>query len=76
MRTRRAGSPWTTADLAALCGGLACLLAGIVLLAFVSGFGAMLVGICLLGVAGIAFVSLAFLLVGESEDREYGRRPR
>jgi hypothetical protein len=36
----------------------------------------MLVGICLLGVAGIAFVSLAFLLVGESEDREYGRRPR
>jgi hypothetical protein len=76
MRTRRAGTPWTTADLAALCSGLACLLAGIVLLAFVSGFGAMLVGICLLGVAGIAFVSLAFLLVGESEDREYGRRPR
>ena len=54
MRTRRAGSPWTTADLAALCGGLA----------------------CLLGVAGVAFVSLVFLLVGESEDREYGGGPR
>jgi hypothetical protein len=76
MRIRRSGSPWTTADLAALCGGLACLLVGIVLLAFVSGFAAMLVGICLLGVAGVAFVSLAFLLVGESEDREYGRRQR
>jgi hypothetical protein len=76
MRTKRAGSPWTTADLAALCGGLACLLAGVVLLAFVSGFGAMLVGICLLGVSGVAFVSLAFLLVGESEDRDYGGRPR
>lgn len=76
MRTRRAGSPSTTADLAALCSGLACLLAGVVLLAFVSGFAAMLVGICLLGVAGIAFVSLVFLLVGESEDREYGGGPR
>jgi hypothetical protein len=66
----------TTADLAAICGGLACLAASIVLLAFVSGFAAMLLGACLLGVAGIAFVSLAFLLVGESEDRDYGRRPR
>ena len=76
MRTRRTDSAWTTADLAALSGGLACLLAGIVLLAFVSGFGAMLVGLFLLGVAGVAFVSLAFLLVGESEDRDYGERPR
>jgi CHASE2 domain-containing sensor protein len=76
MRRRRAGNLWTTADLAALCSGLACLLAGVVLLAFVSGFGAMLVGICLLGVAGVAFVSLVFLLVGESEDREYGGEPR
>ena len=76
MRTRRPDSPWTTADLAALCGGLACLLAGVVLLAFASGFAAMLVGICLLGIAGVAFVSLVFLLVGESEDREYGGRPR
>jgi uncharacterized membrane protein (Fun14 family) len=76
MRTRRAGGRLTTADLAAMCGGLACLAAGIVLLAFVSGFAAKLLGACLLGVVGIAFVSLAFLLVGESEDRDYGRRPR
>jgi hypothetical protein len=76
MRTRRAGGRLTTADLVALGGGSACVVAGIVLVAFVSGFAATLIGACLLGVAGIAFVSLAFLLVGESEDRDYDGRSR
>lgn len=76
MRSRRADSTLTTADLVALGGGSACVVAGIVLVAFVSGFAATVVGACLLGLGGIAFVSLAFLLVGESEDRDYGGRPR
>jgi hypothetical protein len=76
MRRRRADGMLTTADLVALGGGSACVLAGIVLFAFASGFAATLVGACLLGLGGIAFVSLAFLLVGESEDRNYGGRPR
>lgn len=54
-------------------GGLACLLAGIALLALARSFAATLVAICLLGLAGIAIVSLLFLLVGESEDRDYGQ---
>jgi len=74
MRSRRADGRLTTPDLVALGGGAACVLAGIVLVAFVSGFAATLVGTCPLGLGGIAFVSLAFLLVGESEDRNYGRR--
>ena len=64
----------TTPDLVALGGGSACLLTGIVLVAFASGFAVTLVGTCLLGLGGIAVVSLAFLLVGESEDRNHGRR--
>jgi hypothetical protein len=57
-------------------GGLACLLAGILLLALASSFAATLVAICLLGLAGIAIVSLLFLLVGESEDRDYDKNLR
>ena len=44
------------------------------MLAFGAGFVASIVGGCLLGLAGIAFVSFAFLLVGESEDRDYRKR--
>jgi hypothetical protein len=63
----------TKADLVVICGGLACLLAGILLLALAWSFAVTLVAICLLGLAGIAVVSLVFLLVGESEDRDYGK---
>jgi hypothetical protein len=66
----------TRADLVAIWGGFACLLGGIVLLALAWSFAATLVAIRLLGLAGIAIVSLLFLLVGESEDRDYGERLR
>ena len=56
--------------------GFACLTAGIVVLAAGSGFAAVIVGSVLIGLAGIDFVALAFLLVGESEDRDYARRTR
>jgi hypothetical protein len=54
---------------ATISGGAACLIAGVVLLVLASSFLSMIVGACLLGLAGIAFVSLVFLMVGESEDR-------
>lgn len=66
-------APLTGADRLALAAGVVCLLAGIVLIAAVPGFAAAVAGACLLGLAGIAFVALAFLLVGEGEEREYRR---
>jgi hypothetical protein len=69
---RRSGhAPLTGADRITLAAGVVCLLAGIVLIAAVPGFGAAVAGACLLGLAGIAFVALAFLLVGEGEERDY-----
>ncbi len=76
MRRGGSSTPLTRADLVMICGGLACLLAGILLLVLASSFAATLVAICLFGLAGIAIVSLVFLLVGESEDRDYGKHPR
>jgi hypothetical protein len=35
----------------------------------------MVVGIVLVGLAGIALVSLAFLLVGQGEDRDRAHHP-
>lgn len=64
---------WTGADRIALAAGVVCLLAGIVLIVAVPGFGAAVAGACLLGLAGIAFVALAFLLVGEGEERDHRR---
>jgi hypothetical protein len=66
----------TGVDRLTLATGLACLVAGIAVLAAVSGFAAVIVGVVLIGLAGIDFAALAFLLVGESEDRDYARRPR
>jgi hypothetical protein len=54
-----------TASLGALS-----LLAGIVVLVAGRGTLASTIGAALLGLAGILFVALAFLLVGESEDRD------
>jgi UPF0716 family protein affecting phage T7 exclusion len=64
----------TGADRLALAVGVVCLLAGVVLVAAVPGFVASIIGACLLGLAGIAFVALAFLLVGEGEERDYRQR--
>ena len=50
--------------------GVLALLAGIVVLVAGQGSLASTIGAVLLGLAGIAFVALAFLLVGESEDRD------
>jgi hypothetical protein len=52
------------------------LLAGTVLLLAVSGVAATVAGIFLVGLAGIALVSLAFLIVGQGEDRDRTRHPR
>jgi hypothetical protein len=70
MRTRRKGTPLTGADRVTVAVGALSLVGGVLVLALASGFGAMIAGIALLGLAGVAFVSLAFLLVGESEDRD------
>ncbi len=73
-RDSRRWSSLTSADRLTLVAGIVCLLAGIVLVAAVPGFAASIAGACLLGLAGIAFVALAFLLVGEGEERDYRRR--
>ena len=60
----------TKADIFAACVGVLALVAGVLLLALGEGTLATTVGAGLLGLAGIAFVALVFLLVGESEDRD------
>jgi hypothetical protein len=60
----------TKADIFAACLGVVALIAGVVLLVIGEGTVASTVGAALLGLAGIAFVALVFLLVGESEDRD------
>jgi hypothetical protein len=62
--------PLTRADLLAATVGALALVAGLVLILAVGETVATIVGAGLLGLAGIAFVALAFLLVGESEDRD------
>jgi hypothetical protein len=61
----------TTADRTAIGIGCAALVAGILVLALAHGTVPSAIGIFLLGLCGIAFVALVFLLVGESEDRHY-----
>jgi hypothetical protein len=55
--------------------GVLAAVAGVVVLTQ-GGIVALVVGTGLLGLAGIAFVALLFLLVGESEDRDRTRHPR
>jgi hypothetical protein len=62
---------FTTADRVAVCVAAIALVAGVALLVLGHGIVASTVGACLLGLAGIACVALVFLLVGESEDRDY-----
>ena len=62
--------PFTRADRFTAAVGVVAFIAGLVLLLAVTGTAASIVGASLLGLSGIAFVALAFLLVGESEDRD------
>jgi hypothetical protein len=64
----------TTAVVVALA--LVALVGGIALLVAVDGVVAMVAGIVLVGLAGIALVSLAFLLVGQGEDRDRVHHPQ
>lgn len=66
----------TGADRLAIGVAVIALIAGIVLLVAGSGFTVVLLACVMFGLAAIAAVSLAFLLVGESEDREYDKRAR
>jgi predicted MFS family arabinose efflux permease len=64
----------TRADHVTISLGLLALILGGALLALAPGFTVSVIGAALLGVAGVAFVALAFLLVGESEDRDHRDR--
>jgi len=50
--------------------GVLALAGGVALLIGAQGLTAFLAGVALLGLSGIAFVALVFLLVGESEERD------
>jgi len=56
--------------------GTLTLIAGVVVLAAASGTGATIAAAMLLGVAGVAFVSLVFLLVGQSEEDDRREHPQ
>ena len=60
----------------AIAAGAVALLAGVVVLAVASGTAATIAAAMLFGLAGIAFVSLIFLIVGQSEETDRRRRPR
>jgi uncharacterized membrane protein YuzA (DUF378 family) len=62
--------PLSRSDVFTASLGILALLAGIVVLVAGQGSLASTIGAVLLGLAGLAFVALAFLLVGESEDRD------
>jgi hypothetical protein len=51
------------------------LAAGLVLLLATDAIVANAIGWALVGIAGVLLVSLAFLLVGQSEDRDREQRP-
>jgi hypothetical protein len=72
---KRRLSRTTRADRIAGGTGLLALIAGFILLAVASSYIVSIVGTGLMGVAGVAFVALVFLLVGESEDRDYRKEP-
>lgn len=60
-----------------IAAGTVALIAGIVVLA-VAGGGTVgtIAAAMLLGLAGIAFVSLAFLIIGQGEESDRRRHPR
>ena len=56
--------------------GIVSLVLGVILLIAAGGLALWVAGVALLGLSGIAFVALVFLLVGESEERDRLRNPR
>jgi hypothetical protein len=54
---------------------VAALIAGGVMTATDNGVVVVTIGLVVLGIGGVMLVSLAFLLVGESEDRHRERHP-
>jgi hypothetical protein len=56
--------------------GVVGLVLGVILLIAAGGLGLWVAGVALLGLSGIAFVALVFLLVGESEEQDRLRNPR
>jgi hypothetical protein len=64
-----------TARVTVLLGALAAI-AGVAVLALGRSGVATIVGAALVGLAAVLLTGLAFLLVGESEDRDRLRRPR
>ena len=56
--------------------GVVGLVLGVILLIAAGGLALWVAGVALLGLSGIAFVALVFLLVGESEERDRLRNPR
>jgi hypothetical protein len=56
--------------------GVVALVLGAGLLIAAGGLALWIAGVALLGLSGIAFVALVFLLVGESEERDRLRNPR
>lgn len=59
----------------AIAVGVVSLVAGIVTLVTLSGTGQVVASSVLLGLAGIAFVSLVFLLVGQGEEDDRREHP-
>jgi hypothetical protein len=55
--------------------GVVALIAGSVMTATDNGVVVVTIGLVVLGIGGVLLVSLAFLLVGESEDRHRKRHP-
>jgi uncharacterized membrane-anchored protein len=55
--------------------GFVALIAGIAMTAVDNGVVVVTIGLVLLGLGGVLLVSLAFLMVGESEDRHRERHP-
>ena len=55
--------------------GIVSLIAGIVTLATLSGTAQVVAASALLGLSGIAFISLVFLLVGQSEEDDRREHP-
>jgi hypothetical protein len=49
---------------------------GVTLLVLAHGILTLVAGSALVGVSGIALVALAFLLIGEGEERDRRRHPR
>lgn len=73
---RGAGIPRLVSNRAILISALVLLVAGIVLAAVGAGVLVSAIGWGLFGIALVILVSLLFLLVGESEDRDRLRNPR